>query len=142
MGRDAVTPFLDWPGRCAFVLVRTSNPGATDLQDLIVDGKPLYLQVAAQLGHWAEGRPGTVGLVVGATDLDSMSRLRTSFPDAPFLVPGVGAQGGKPEEVVAANKGGPILVNSSRQILYASDGDDYAAAAGREAHMLAEQLRV
>ena len=143
MGRDAVTPFLEFPGRCAFVLGRTSNPGAADLQELPIDGRPAYETVARAVGRWQEGFPGTAGLVVGATDAVALERLRALLPDTPFLVPGVGAQGGSPEQVMRLAGSGPgaVVVNSSRSILYASDGDDYAEAAAAAARALRDTLR-
>ncbi len=133
MGRDSVDPFLGKPGTCAFVLARTSNPGGNDLQLLPVEGELLYEYTARKAVHWAEGLPGETGLVVGATDTVSLSRLRNQFPDTPFLVPGVGAQGGSGKDVMDASGDGPLLVNSSRAILYASSDEDYATAAARKA---------
>lgn len=140
MGQDSVLPFLDAPGRCTFVLARTSNPGADDFQSLIADGRPLFEHVAERVAVWSADTPGSAGLVVGATDLDAMRRLRKIAPDMPFLIPGVGAQGGDPEGVMAAAGSGPVLINSSRSILYASDGRDFAEAAARAAEKLRTTL--
>jgi orotidine-5'-phosphate decarboxylase len=142
MGRDAVLPFLNYPGKAVFVLTRTSNPGAADFQDLVTDSKPLYLHVAEQASAWASDRPGTVGFVVGATDLDTLASMRRQFPDTPFLIPGVGAQGGDPVQVMQAVHApqGLVLVNSSRKILYASSGSDFAEAAFYEADTLRKAL--
>ena len=142
MGRDAIQPFLQRPGRCAFVLGLTSNPSASDLQLLEVGGEPLYRRVARMAVEAGEAQPGTVGLVVGATRPDRLAVLREAHPTTPFLVPGVGAQGGAAEDVLAANGGGPVLVNASRSILYASSGRDFASAAAREATRLAALLPV
>jgi len=141
MGRDAVQPFLTRPGTCAFVLVRTSNPGGNDLQLLNANGVPLFEQVARQVVSWGESLPAETGFVVGATDLSAMTRLRAAHPSIPFLVPGVGQQGGNARDVMAAAAGGPVLVNSSRSILYASHGEDFVEAAARIASELAAQLR-
>jgi orotidine-5'-phosphate decarboxylase len=140
MGRDALEPFLKHRGRCAFALVLTSNPGAADLQELSVDGRPLYEHVARLAVDAAGGRPGEVGFVVGATRPERMAALREAYPEVPFLVPGVGAQGGDPRAVAEASGAGPLLVNSSRGILYASRGADFAGAAGRAAEALREAL--
>lgn len=142
MGADSVTPFLAWPDRAVFVLARTSNPGARDFQHLQLDGVPLYHHVATRVQAWDAETPGTAGLVVGATDVESLRELRRIAPALPFLIPGVGAQGGDPESVLAAAGAGgaPLLVNSSRSILYASDQRDFANAAGEEARRLSKQL--
>jgi orotidine-5'-phosphate decarboxylase len=140
MGRDAIRPFLQRPGRCAFVLALTSNPSAADLQPLDVGGEPLYRRVARLAVEAGEDQPGTVGLVVGATRPEQLAALREAHPETPFLVPGVGAQGGSAEEVLAANAGGPVLVNASRSVLYASPGRDFAEAAAAEAAHLAAAL--
>ena len=140
MGRDAIQPFLQRPGRCAFVLTLTSNPSAADLQPLDVGGEPLYRRVARVAVEAGEGQPGTVGLVVGATRPEELAALRRAHPGTPFLVPGVGAQGGTAGEVMAANAGGPVLVNVSRGVLYASPGRDFPEAAAQEAARLAALL--
>ena len=140
MGRDSVSPFLEHEGRCAFVLVATSNPGGPDLQALQIEGDPLRTHAARMAVAAGDGLPGEVGFVVGATRPSLLSDLRDEFGDVPFLVPGVGAQGGSASDVLAANAGGPILVNSSRSILYASSGSDFAAAAADAAARLADEL--
>lgn len=142
MGRDAIAPFLQHPGRCAFVLAATSNPGAADLQMLDVEGEPLYRRVARMAVEAGERQPGEAGLVVGATRPEVLGALRADFPSVPLLVPGVGAQGGRPAEVLEKNAGGPILINASRSILYASSDADFAEAAAREAERLARTLAV
>ena len=140
MGRDALRPFLQHPGRCAFVLACTSNPSAADFEFLDVGGEPLYRRVARVAVEAGEGQPGSVGLVVGATKPEPLAALRAAHPGTPFLVPGVGAQGGRAEDVLATNAGGPMLVNASRSVLYASAGPDFAEAAAREAERLAALL--
>jgi orotidine-5'-phosphate decarboxylase len=140
MGRDSVEPFLQHEGTCAFILARTSNSGGDDFQPIPVNGKPLYEHVAESAARWAGPLPAEAGLVVGATDLDALARLRHILPNTPFLIPGVGAQGGEPRAVMHANGRGPVLVNSSRGIIYASSGRDFAAAAGRAARELADAL--
>ena len=142
MGRDSVEPFLQNEGTAAFVLARTSNPGSKDFQEMISGGQKLYLRVAKSVAKWAEQMPGEAGLVVGATDIAVLQSIRESCPSVPFLIPGVGVQGGNTHDVMtAAQKGsGHIIVNSSRQILYASNGQDFAAAAAREAEKLRQEL--
>jgi len=143
LGRDSVGPFLEHEDTCTFVLARTSNDGAADLQEACTcDGTPLYRHVAAQAADWADGTAGEAGLVVGATAPDALRDLREAAPTLPFLVPGVGAQGGDPAAVMdaAATEVGPVLVNSSRSILYASDGPDYAEAAAEAAAELRATL--
>lgn len=141
MGRDAVTPFMQYPGTATFVLARTSNPSAADFQERDCDGEKLYERVARHVAAWNDDAPGTAGLVVGATGPDALAALRERCPTLPFLIPGIGAQGGDPGVVAAAaTETGPVLVNSSRQILYASDGPDFAEAAAREAEALRARL--
>ena len=140
MGADSLTPFLEHAGRCAFVLVATSNPGGADLQRLTVDGQPLYREAARLAVRATSGRPGEAGFVVGATRPEVLAQLREAHPEVPFLVPGVGAQGGSPADVLNRNNGGPLLVNASRSILYASAGDGFAQAARDATARLAETL--
>ncbi len=137
MGRDAVDPFLAYPGKAVFVLTRTSNPGAADFQDLQAEGFPLYRHVARQTATWAADAPGTAGFVVGATDPVTLAQMRKAYPETPFLIPGVGAQGGSARAVRQAAGSGPVLVNSSRGILYASPEADFAKAA----HTATDALR-
>lgn len=142
LGRDSVQPFLDRAERGVVVLCRTSNPGAGDLQDLIVDGRPLYQHVAEKVARdWND--QGNCALVVGATWPAQLREVRAIVGDVPFLVPGVGAQGGDVEAVVGNAKtadGSGLMVSSSRAILYASSGDDYAAAAAAAARELRDQI--
>jgi orotidine-5'-phosphate decarboxylase len=129
LGEDAVEPFLAHEGRIVYVLARTSNPSASRFQELRVDGEPLHMRVARWVAdRWRDGR---VGLVVGATAPDELLRLRATVPAIPFLVPGVGAQGGDLETAVrtAAGERVPGLVSISRGIAEASAGDDWRDAA-------------
>jgi orotidine-5'-phosphate decarboxylase len=134
MGKDSITPFLSFANTCSFVLARTSNPGGADFQNMVFEGKPLYLHVASKVEQWARECQGEGGLVVGATDIDSMARLRAACPEAPFLIPGVGSQGGSAKDVMDAAGIGPVLINSSRAIIYASSGLDFAERASEAAH--------
>ncbi len=132
-GRDAVQPFLDYTDRGVFILCLTSNQSAREFQYLPVNGHPLYLEVARVAQSWNTAR--NAGLVVGATQAESLAGIRDVAPDMPLLIPGIGAQGGDLVSVIregADSKGGGLLINSSRGILYASDGLDFAEAA-REA---------
>ncbi len=142
MGADSIKPFLDFPDRCAFVLARTSNPGAHDFQHRRCDGIPLYASVVEKVVAWGHESPGTAGLVVGATDASALAAIRRQAPETPLLIPGVGAQGGRAEDVMAAAGAGgaPLLVNSSRGILYASAGDDYEQKAAEAARALRDAL--
>jgi len=142
LGRDSVQPFLDRAERGVVVLCRTSNPGAGDLQDLMVDGRPLYQHVAEKVARDWNGH-GNCALVVGATWPAQLREVRAIVGEVPFLVPGVGAQGGDVEAVVSNAKtadGSGLMVSSSRAILYASSGDDYAAAAAAAARELRDQI--
>lgn len=142
LGRDSVQPFLDRADKGVIVLCRTSNPGAGDLQDLLVHGRPLYQQVAQKVAHeW--NAHGNCALVVGATWPEQLREVRGIVGDLPFLVPGVGAQGGDVEAVVRNARtadGTGLIVSSSRAILYASSGDDFADAAREAARALRETI--
>ena len=138
MGFDSVAPYLKYHGKGAFLLCRTSNPGGDDLQNqrlASVDGTPLLYEHIARLAQGPWNINGQLGLVVGATYPAEIERVRALAPTLPLLIPGVGAQGG---DAVATVKdgwrsGAPIIVNSSRAILYASSASDFASAARREA---------
>ena len=138
MGFDSVQPYLRYEGKGAFLLCRTSNPGGDDLQNQrlsSIDGAPLLYEHVARLAQGPWNLNGQLGLVVGATYPAEIERVRAVAPTAPLLIPGVGAQGG---DAVATVKAGwrpdaPIVVSSSRAILYASSGDDFADAARAEA---------
>jgi len=132
MGADSVLPFVARPGRGAILLCRTSNPGARDFQDLLVDGLPLYRRVAERADRDWNGLDNLL-LVVGATYPAEMAALRQAHPRLTFLVPGIGAQGGDLERMLAAGlnaSGTGLLINSARAVIYAGGGE---AAAIREA---------
>lgn len=127
LGRDAVEPFLECARRSGsgvFVLVRTSNPGAGQFQDLSVEGEPLFAHVAKAVGQWnsenlGDQGYGDVGAVVGATYPEELAQLRAALPKSFFLVPGFGAQGGTASDVAGAFQNGiGAIVNSSRGILF------------------------
>ena len=142
LGRDALDPFLSREEKGVFVLCRSSNAGGADLQDLeLASGEPVYERVAALADLWNEH--GNVGLVVGATAPEELETVREIVPDIPFLVPGVGAQGG--DEGAAIEHGladGVGLINSSRGIIFAGEDahSDYFEAAGAAAKRLKRQL--
>jgi orotidine-5'-phosphate decarboxylase len=138
MGFDSVQPYLKYHGKGAFLLCRTSNPGGNDFQNQrlsSVVGEPLLYEHIAQLAQGPWNLNGQLGLVVGATYPAEIERVRTLAPTLPLLIPGVGAQGGDALATVRAGwrENGPIIVNSSRAILYASGGADFVHAARQEA---------
>ncbi|HJP29686.1 MAG: orotidine-5'-phosphate decarboxylase [Candidatus Latescibacteria bacterium] len=142
MGADALAPFLAYENRGIFVLCHTSNPGAADFQRLPLDGSPLYEEVARRTVEWNEAH-SNCGLVVGATQAGCMARVRQLAPDLPFLVPGVGSQGGDLESAVGDGlkaDGTGVLVNASRSIIFASSGDDFAEAARAATVALRDQI--
>ena len=128
MGRDSLEPFLDRTDAGVFVLCRTSNPGGADLQNLeLASGEPVYERVAALADTW--NRNDNVGLVVGATQPAELAEIRDIVPDIPFLVPGVGAQGGDAEAAVEHGLADGVgLVNSSRGIIFAGEGEARSAS--------------
>ncbi|MCD2167572.1 orotidine-5'-phosphate decarboxylase [Comamonas koreensis] len=134
MGFDSITPYLQYEGKGAFLLCRTSNPGGDDLQAQTladVPGQPQMFEHVARLAQGPWNTNGQLGLVVGATRPQEIERVRAVAPHLPLLIPGVGAQGGDAVATVKAARigGGPIIINSSRAILYASSGEDFASAA-------------
>ena len=151
MGFDSVQPYLKYHGKGAFLLCRTSNPGGDDLQAqrlASVDGQPLLYEHVTRLAQGPWNLNGQLGLVVGATYPAEIERVRALAPTLPLLIPGVGAQGGDATATVRAGlrvQGdevtGPIVVNSSRAILYASSGTDFAAAARAAAERTRAELQ-
>ena len=148
MGFDSMEPYLAYPERGLFVLCRTSNPGGADLQALpLADGaagnahlanETLFERVARlAAGPW--NRHGQNGLVTGATAPDDISRVRAVAPDAPLLIPGIGAQGGDLDATVRA-AGDRFLINASRSVLYAGNGRDFAERARAEALRLRDAI--
>lgn len=121
LGREALSPFLNRGERGCIVLCRTSNPGAADVQDLIIDGVPLWLTIAGKV-HDEWNTNGNCMLVVGATYPDELRRVRQRVGKMPLLVPGIGAQGGRVEEVIANglnNQRGGLIINASRSVIFA-----------------------
>ena len=151
MGFDSVQPYLKYHGKGAFLLCRTSNPGGDDLQNqrlAALPGQPTLFEHIAALVQGPWNLNGQLGLVVGATYPAEIERVRAVAPTVPLLIPGVGAQGG---DAVATVKAGyraangetvaPIVVNSSRAVIYASSGADFAQAARAAAIATRDQLR-
>ena len=140
MGADSVQPFLDVANKWVIVLALTSNSGSQDFQTLKIGDSCLYEHVIKSVKLW--GNANNTMLVVGATQAKEIGNVRKLVPDYFLLVPGVGAQGGSLAEVSAyglTNTGG-LLVNASRSILYASSGDDWAAAAAKESQKLQQKM--
>jgi orotidine-5'-phosphate decarboxylase len=158
LGQDGIAPFLGSADRAAFVLARTSNQSAGDFQDLRVYPHPgragasipsdtewpaLYQTVVQRVQSWNEQFPGTCGLVVGATYPEELARVRAEAPDLLFLIPGIGAQGGNLQAAVRhgpATAGPGPIVSTSRGVLYASAGEDFADSARAAAERLQRQI--
>ncbi len=141
LGKDSVAPFLQWPEKGAFILCLTSNPGAKDFQYFSNGSKTLFTQVLEQVQSWNIHQ--NCGLVVGATKPGELKSIRNAAPELPFLIPGLGAQGGDLKEAVLQgtdNAGQLALFNSSRSIIYKSSGNDFAEAAKREAELLRDEI--
>jgi orotidine-5'-phosphate decarboxylase len=141
MGEDSVTPFQEYAGKWVILLALTSNKGALDFQfQADANGEELYKKVLKRSSKW--GDASNLMYVVGATRAEGIGEVRKLVPDHFFLVPGVGAQGGSLQYVAnyGWNDNCGLLVNASRSILYASDGEDFAEKAGLEAHELQQQM--
>ena len=152
LGKEALAPFLARKDKGIIVLVRTSNPGAGEFQDLRIDNEdypqrggrsmPLYQYVAQRVSEeWNEN--GNCAIVVGATYPKELSEVRAIVGDLPILLPGIGAQGGEVEATVTAGKdsrGWGMIINSSRGIIFASRGEDFAQAARKATENLREEV--
>lgn len=142
LGSEAIKPFLDRTDKASIILCRTSNPGAGELQDLIVNGKTLYKIVAQKVvNEW--NRTGNCFLVTGATFPEELTEIRSIAGDMTFLVPGIGAQGGDVEKTVKAglnSKKAGLIINSSRGIIFASKSQDFAEKAREEAIKLRDGI--
>ncbi|MCX2819199.1 orotidine-5'-phosphate decarboxylase [Haladaptatus sp. F3-133] len=141
MGTDSVRPFIEDGDAGVFVLCKTTNQGSSEFQELDAGGKPVYAHVAERAVDW-NAVNGNVGLVVGATDPEEMENVREHAGDLPFLVPGIGAQGGDAEAAVeyGTDPRGVGVVNSTRSIIYAGDGDGFEEAARESARSLRKTL--
>ncbi len=150
VGADAIQPFLAYPDKGVFVLARTSNPGAVEFQNLVVERgaksverQTLYETVVRQAVEWHRTGPGACGLVVGATYPQELEHIRRLAPELPFLVPGVGAQGGDLAAAVrhgSTSSGLGPIINASRSILYASGKTDFAEAARAAAMKMRDDM--
>lgn len=143
LGREAIEPFLKRADKAAIILCRTSNPGAKEFQDLVINGEPLYKTVAKKVvSEWNANN--NCMLVVGATYPDELAAVRAIAPDMTLLVPGIGAQGGDVEKILKAglnkNKTG-MIINSSRGIIFASNGEDFAEKAREETLKLRDEIK-
>ena len=136
LGFDSIEPFLNYEDKGIFILCRTSNKGAVDFQDIRDgSGEPLYRAVARKAVSWDTN--GAIGLVIGATYPQELKEIRELCPDMPLLIPGIDAQGGDLARAVRDGvdaHGEKAVISASRQVLYASRGDDFAEAARRSAH--------
>lgn len=142
LGYDSILPFAEYKDRLSFVLCLTSNQSAQDFQFLKYRNKPLYLEVATKVKSW--NRNKNLGLVVGATHPEQIGEVRRSAPAVPFLIPGVGAQGGDIAKSVkyGTEKGSLAIINSSREIIYASSDKDFAVQARLKALQLYQQINL
>ena len=142
MGFDSIEPWLRYADKGLILLCRTSNPGGSDLQAQPLGNGHLLYEHVARLAQAEWNRSGQLGLVVGATFPAEIARVRELAPTLPLLIPGVGAQGGDAAATVRAGwrPDAPIVVNSSRAVLYASNGDDFASAARRVAQATRQDL--
>ncbi len=142
MGFDSIEPFLAYRDKGVMILCRTSNPGARDLQDLKLEGKPFYWHIAhIAINEWNPN--GNVLLIIGATYPKELAEMRAMAGDMTFLVPGVGAQGGDIEATVRSginSDGAGLIINASRTIIYASKGKDFASAARTAAQQTRDQI--
>ena len=145
LGFDSIEPFIAYQEKGVFILCRTSNPGAADFQSLRCETescpRALFEIVAQKAVQW--NKQGNIGLVVGATSPEELKQIRQSYPELPLLIPGIGAQRGDLALTVrygADKKGERTIISSSRQIIYASRGKDFAAAARRAALALRDDI--
>lgn len=142
LGFDAIEPFLKRGGKGIIILCRTSNPGASDFQDLKVEQKPLYLKVAEKIAQWHQ-QYGNCLMVVGATWPNELKKIREIAPEMFFLVPGVGKQGGDLQKTLenglAKNKSG-LIIHSARAIIYSSNKQNFAATAREKAKELRNEI--
>jgi len=142
-GRASLQPFLDQKDKGIIVWCRSSNGGAGEFQDLSIDGEPLYMHVARHVAHeWNAN--GNCALVVGATYPDEMKTIRAVADDLPFLIPGIGAQGGDLQKTVQAgrdSRGRGMIISASRSVIFAGSGADFADAARESAKKLDAEIR-
>ena len=148
MGLDSIQPFIDYLDKGIFILTRTSNPGGSDFQELLIqtsdsEYRPLYLHIASKVNNW--NTFNNLGLVVGATNPQELQQIRGECPSLPILIPGIGAQGGDLRSSIEFgidSQGRRAIINASRSIISASDGLDFAEAARREALTLRNSINL
>ena len=143
LGYDSLEPYFDYAEKGVVVLCRTSNPGSDWLQKSQLANIPLYLAVAEQVSQWDKG--GQCMLVTGATYPEELAQVRAVVGDMPLLVPGVGAQGGSVKDVMAAgvdSQGYGLVISSSRGIIYAGEGEDFAERAGLQAALVKQDINL
>ena len=140
MGQDSVEPFLAFEHKATILLALTSNKGAFDFQTLTTEGAPLYQQVLTRSQQWHNAH--NLMYVVGATKAEYLAEIRRIIPHSFLLVPGVGAQGGDLKEVCkyGLNDSVGLIINASRAVIYASQGEDFAQKAGEAAHSLQKEM--
>lgn len=144
MGKDSVSPFLSFKDKWVFLLALTSNPSSHDFQHHKEEGEALYEKVLKKGKAWGEESEGHLGFVVGATQANSLAHIRSIIPDSYLLIPGVGAQGGDLDAVCGHGKnqsGEGMLINSSRGIIYAGSGNNFAEEAANQARHLQKTMR-
>jgi len=140
LGHDAMAPFLAFKDKGVFILCRTSNPGGADIQELVMEGgDQLFERVASLAANQWNGN-GNVALVVGATRPVELARIREITGEMTFLLPGIGVQGGDVAASIKAGQGGGLIMTSSRAVLYASSGDDFADAARQVAQSTRDEI--
>lgn len=143
LGEDAAAPFLEETSKGAFFLCRTSNPGSARVQLFPEKNSPLYLHIAREVQAW--NRRDNAGLVVGATQREELEQARLACPNLPFLIPGIGAQGGDLQSAVktgAGKTGDLAVINASRAIIYATRDQNFAEAAAQAAERLRRQMQL
>jgi len=142
LGKDTVQPFLEYKNKCSFILCRTSNPSAVDFQNLTVSKTPLYQMVAKKIKEW--NTYGNCGAVVGATYPEELKIIRNILgDDIPLLIPGVGKQGGSIEKAVeygTNSTGNLAVINSSRDIIFAGNNEDFAERSCKAAESLRNEI--
>jgi orotidine 5'-phosphate decarboxylase subfamily 2 len=142
LGKDGIVPFLEYDDKCSFILCRTSNPSAIDIQDANISGSPLYELVARKIREW--NKIGTCGAVVGATYPNELKNIREILGgEIPILIPGIGAQGGDVEKTIkfGTNKHNEnAIINSSRGIIFAGSDRDFSEASRNEAIKLRNKI--
>lgn len=131
MGKDSVMPFLGVPDKMVFLLTLTSNEGSNDFQRIETNGKALYQSVIEKSRNWSS--LDKLGYVIGATHPNELKNLRQLIPEHCLLIPGIGSQGGSIEDTISANSGGPAIINVSRDILYASNENNFAEMVRKKA---------